>query len=137
MTDRLAPNGDLSLSRLATTRIEVSPAAPGAFTDGDPAFHRRRRDPVMAWSPPGGGRLVEGSAGEGRRARPRAPALARGVDAAAVAVAFLLRHPARILPVLGTNSLARIRRIADAGRVELSRTEWFRLYEAALGQEVP
>lgn len=60
-----------------------------------------------------------------------------GVDRSAVAVAFLLRHPATILPVLGTNSLARIARIADAQKVQLSRLEWFQLYEAASGREVP
>lgn len=59
-----------------------------------------------------------------------------GVDRAAVAVAFLLRHPAKILPVLGTNSLDRIAKIADATKVNLTRVQWFQLYEAALGREV-
>ena len=55
---------------------------------------------------------------------------------AAVAVAFLLRHPAKILPVLGTNSLERIAKISDATKVNLTRVQWFQLYEAALGREV-
>jgi predicted oxidoreductase len=63
-------------------------------------------------------------------------ATAQGVDRAAVAVAFLLRHPAKILPVMGTNNLARIATISDAQKVELDRQTWFRLYEAALGREV-
>ena len=41
-----------------------------------------------------------------------------------------------ILPVLGTNNLSRIQNISDALKVELDRQSWFRLYEAALGQEV-
>ena len=49
----------------------------------------------------------------------------------------MLRHPATILPVLGTNSLDRIKRISDALKVNLDREAWFRLYEAALGHEVP
>ena len=60
-----------------------------------------------------------------------------GVDRAAVAVAFLLAHPAGSLPVLGTNNLERIKRISDALKVNLDRESWFRLYEAALGHEVP
>jgi len=55
----------------------------------------------------------------------------------AVAVAWLLAHPARIMPVLGTNSLARIAKIADAAKVEMTRPMWFDLYTAALGNEVP
>ena len=60
-----------------------------------------------------------------------------GVDRAAVAVAFLLAHPAGILPVMGTNNLSRIKTISDALKVNLDRESWFRLYEAALGHEVP
>lgn len=120
---------------LATNQIEISLAAPAPFTNGDLAFHQRRRDPVMAWSPLGGGSLMTGDGPVA--AELDALAAEFGVDRAAVAVAFLLRHPATILPVLGTNSLARIARIADAGRVGLDRVQWFRLYQAALGQEVP
>ena len=58
-------------------------------------------------------------------------------DRAAVAVAFLLRHPAKILPVLGTNNLDRIKTISDALKVSLTREAWFTLYEATLGKEVP
>ena len=47
------------------------------------------------------------------------------------------RHPANILPVLGTNNLDRIKTISDALKVQLDRETWFLLYEAALGTEVP
>ena len=59
------------------------------------------------------------------------------VDRAAVATAFLLAHPAKISPVMGTNNLERISALADAGKVSLDRPDWFFLYEAALGGEVP
>ena len=59
-----------------------------------------------------------------------------GMEPTAVAVAFLLRHPATILPILGTNNLARIAAISDALEVKLDRQTWFELYEAALGCEV-
>lgn len=122
-------------TRLVTNQIEVSLAAIQPFTNGDLAFHQRRRDPVMAWSPLGGGSLMTGHGPVA--AELDALAAEFGVDRAAVAVAFLLRHPATILPVMGTNSLARIARIADAEKVRLDRVQWFRLYQAALGQEVP
>ncbi len=60
----------------------------------------------------------------------------QGVDRAAVAVAFLLAHPAKILPVMGTNNLSRIAAISDALNVQIDRQSWFQLYEAALGREV-
>lgn len=122
-------------TKLATNQIEMSAGAPGAFTNGDLAFHQRRRDPVMAWSPLGGGSLIRD---QGRIGQVLDMLGARhGVDRGAIAVAFLLRHPARILPVLGTNALDRIGKIAEALKVDLARAEWFQIYEAAIGQEVP
>ena len=61
----------------------------------------------------------------------------QGVDAAAVAVAWLLAHPAQIIPVMGTNSIARIKSLSDALSVTIDRQTWYGIYTAALGQEVP
>jgi predicted oxidoreductase len=66
-----------------------------------------------------------------------AVAKADGVDRAAVAVAWLLAHPARILPVMGTNNINRIKGFSDALKVDMTRERWFELYTAALGDEVP
>ncbi|SLN24265.1 Oxidoreductase YdhF [Aquimixticola soesokkakensis] len=121
-------------SRLVTNQIELSLAAIDPFTNGDLACHQRLGNPVMAWSPLGGGSLM--TQDTAITAILDELAGAQGVDRAAVAVAWLLRHPAKILPVLGTNSLSRIPTISDALKVTLDRQDWFRLYEAALGREV-
>ncbi|MEM7319712.1 MAG: aldo/keto reductase [Pseudomonadota bacterium] len=120
---------------LVTNQIEISLSEISSFTNGDLAFHQRQGQPVMAWSPLGGGALMTGDSPAGQVAD--AIASEFGVDRAAVAVAFLLAHPASILPVMGTNNLDRIARISDALKVKLDRESWYRLYEAALGQEVP
>lgn len=120
---------------LVTNQIEISLAELSPFTNGDLAFHQQHGHPVMAWSPLGGGSLMTGT-GDLTDRLDRIAAV-QGVDRAAVAVAFLLRHPAHILPVLGTNNLDRIKMISDAEKVTLDRETWFSLYEAALGKEVP
>ena len=120
---------------LVTNQIEISLGHLAPFTNGDLAFHQRHGHRLMAWSPLGGGTLMSGDSPVGPVAD--AIANAHGVDRAAVAVAFLLAHPAGILPVLGTNNLGRIRAISDALKVRLSREDWYRLYTAALGKEVP
>ena len=63
-------------------------------------------------------------------------ALQNDVDEAAVAIAWLLAHPAKILPVMGTNTIERINAFSDAFKVEMDRETWFELYTAALGREV-
>ncbi|MEM8728491.1 MAG: aldo/keto reductase [Pseudomonadota bacterium] len=122
-------------SPLVTNQIEVSLAEISPFTNGDLTFHQRIGTPVLAWSPLGGGALMTDDSATARVADEIAQA--QGVDRAAVAVAFLLAHPAGIVPVMGTNNLTRIAQISDALKVVLDRPTWFRLYEAALGAEVP
>ncbi|MGD2002302.1 MAG: aldo/keto reductase, partial [Paracoccaceae bacterium] len=63
-------------------------------------------------------------------------ALQNNVDETAVAIAWLLAHPSRILPVLGTNSLDRIKGMSAALDVKMDRQTWYEIYTAALGREV-
>ena len=120
---------------LVTNQIELSLKEISPFTNGDLAFHQQHGHAVMAWSPLGGGDLMTGS-GE-LAARLDIIAKRHEVDRAAVATAFLLAHPAKITPVMGTNNLERISALSDSQKVELDRQDWFYLYEAALGKEVP
>jgi predicted oxidoreductase len=122
-------------TRLVTNQIEVSLAAHQGFTNGDIAFLQERGVPVMAWSPLGGGGLMTG-AGALQDALD-AMAQDQGVDRAAIATAWLLAHPARIMPVMGTNTLSRIKTLSAALQVRMDRESWFQLYTAARGQEVP
>ena len=120
---------------LVTNQIELSLNHIAPFTNGDLAFHQQHGHVVMAWSPLGGGDLMTAS----NELTHRLDSIAKrsGVDRAAVATAFLLAHPAKITPVLGTNNLDRISVISAAETVQLDRQDWFSLYEAALGSEVP
>lgn len=121
---------------LVTNQIEISLLHHAPFTNGDVAYHQMHRTPMMAWSPLGGGALVQAAADQGLIQALERVAKANGVDRAAVAVAWLLAHPAQILPVMGSNNIDRIRRFSDALRVEMDRQTWFELYTAALGHEV-
>jgi predicted oxidoreductase len=120
---------------LVTNQIEISLLHHAPFTNGDIAFHQKNGQPPMAWSPLGGGALFDAE-NAGLRKALSAIGEANGVDEAAVAIAWLLAHPARILPVLGTNNLDRIKRIGDAAKVQIDRETWFDLYTHALGREV-
>jgi predicted oxidoreductase len=122
--------------KIVTNQIEISVLANQAFTNGDIAFLQEQEIRPMAWSPLAGGalfsakheKLVSVLKGYGE---------AQGADISAVAIAWLLAHPVRIMPVLGTNNLARIAQIADATKVNIDRQSWFEIYEAANGCEVP
>ncbi|SEQ29553.1 Predicted oxidoreductase [Loktanella sp. DSM 29012] len=120
---------------LATNQIELSLTARDAFVNGDLAHLQRLGKPAMAWSPLGGGSLMDGS-NAALTAEMETIAKDTGTDIAAVATAWLLAHPANIMPVMGTNTLSRIKALSDALNIALTRPQWFALYTAARGEEV-
>ncbi|MBL55405.1 MAG: oxidoreductase [SAR116 cluster bacterium] len=123
-------------NQLVTNQIEISVLANEAFTNGDIAFLQERGISPMAWSPLSGGALFAGH-NPHLTAALQEKADSYGVDIAAVAVGWLLAHPAKILPVLGTNNLDRIGHIGDALKLDIERKDWFKIYESANGVEVP
>ncbi|SHJ03613.1 Predicted oxidoreductase [Palleronia salina] len=124
-------------TKLVANQIEMSLAEIAPFTNGDLAFIQEFGAAPMAWSPLGGGELMTGKGGHTKlRTRLSEYSQREGCDMAAVAVAWLMAHPAGILPVMGTNNIKRIKTLAKAADVSLSREDWFDLYTCALGREV-
>jgi len=121
---------------IASNQIQLGLGHTAPFTNGDIADMQMRAMAPMAWSPLGGGTLMA-NAPDGLAAAMDEIAAREGVDRAAVAVAWILAHPARILPVLGTNNLERIARLSEATHVGIDRQDWFRLYQLAMGHEIP
>ncbi|MDB2634127.1 aldo/keto reductase [Porticoccaceae bacterium] len=121
---------------LVTNQIEISLSQSSAFNNGDLAFLQQHSVTPMAWSPLAGGSILQDSLsplfllmqqiGETHSVSPEA-----------VAIAWLLRHPANIVPIMGSNRLDRIRRFDDASKVDLSAEEWFGLLEQASGHPAP
>ncbi|MCT4684570.1 MAG: aldo/keto reductase, partial [Roseicyclus sp.] len=109
---------------LATNQVELSVMHHAPFTDGEVGWMQEKAVPIMAWSPLAGGRLFGEEGAAVREVLTRMGAEA-GVGPEAVAVAWLLRHPALILPVMGTNNLNRIKGLGDAVKVTLDRQAWF------------
>ena len=122
-------------NQLVTNQIELSVLAHDSFVNGDVAFHQRIGTPLMAWSPLAGGALFSGDHPDVMSALSNV-ASQNNVDETAVAIAWLLAHPCRILPVLGTNSLERIKGMSAALDVKMDRQTWYEIYTATLGREV-
>jgi predicted oxidoreductase len=123
---------------LAAHQVELSALALGPFWDG--TLDRCARDAVtpLAWSPLAGGRLATG---EGVRAELLAVldrlAAREGVDRAVVATAFALAHPTRPVAVVGSQRPDRLRALAGAGRVHLTRADAYDIVEASIGEALP
>lgn len=94
---------------------------------------------VLAWSPLGQGRL-------GNPTDDRAHAVAKALDAkaaeaevsrAAAAYSWIMAHPARPIPIVGTQTPARIAEIPDAYRPRWTRAEWYAVLQTAMGESLP
>jgi len=132
---------------LIVHQVEISLARLDAFNDGTLDQCLERKMTPMAWSPLAGG-LIGGGA---RRLMPLQqlyrpelflPALetiakARGADRTAVALAWLMKHPAKIIPIVGSNNPDRIRQAVKATELEVTREEWYELLKAARGAPLP
>ncbi|PXA84234.1 aldo/keto reductase [Caulobacter sp. D4A] len=125
---------------LASIQPEFSPLAIEPLSDGvlDQALERDLA--VLAWSPLGGGRLVgQGTDDRGRAVIEALDVIAREqlVDRAAVALAWIMAHPSRPIPIVGSQTPERIKASADALRVKLSRTQWYAILTASRGVPLP
>jgi predicted oxidoreductase len=101
----------------------------------------RNRITIQAWSPLEGGKLSGGQLGHSDEARTlRAAELVKQmseekkVSREAIVLAWLLRHPVGIQPIIGTTSPERIQATAQAFDVTLTREEWYTLYTTARGE---
>lgn len=123
-------------TKLCTNQVELSVLNYAPFIEGDVQWLQERGISPMAWSPLGGGGLF-GPEGQAVHAVLQRIANEASTDVAAVAVAWLLAHPANIIPVMGTNTLDRIKTFDQAFKVPMDRQTWFEILTAAQGYEVP
>ena len=108
--------------------------------DGTLEYCRLHDITIQAWSPFAKG-AATGSSDDPAHAELSALvnsiAEEKGVSGEAIAIAWILRHPAKIQPIIGTTKPERIAAACEADSVELSRVEWYALYTAARGEQLP
>ncbi len=124
--------------KLEANQVQISLEHTDALADGTLDTCQELGMHPMAWSPLGGGGLFRGDAGLDRlRTALWEVGQAHGGAADQVALAWLLRHPAGIRPIVGTGRLDRLAGAAGAASLKLSRQDWYKLLAAATGSEVP
>jgi predicted oxidoreductase len=125
---------------LVSLQPEFSALAIEPLSDGVLDFAMDYGMAVLAWSPLGQGRLATGdSDARTQRVVAALDALAEkhGVSRSAVAVAWVLRHPSRPVALIGSQSPERLRDLAQARSVHLSKTEWYEVLVASRGERMP
>ena len=132
---------------LLVNQVEISLSQLEPFENGTLDQCLTEKITPMAWSPLGGGHLGDGAkdvlpsqegyrTGKIRRALDK---LARefGVSRSAIALAWLLQHPAGIVPIIGTTQPERIKEVTAADAIELTREQWYSLFTTARKTDLP
>lgn len=132
---------------LAVNQVEIHLGRLECFYDGTLDQCIEMNITPLAWSPLGGGWLGAGKMIDPKDARfavktrvlevLEKTASEHGVSRTVIALAWLLKAPSKIIPIIGSNNPENIREAAKADTVELSRDEWYRLLVAARGQGLP
>ncbi|MBE6052488.1 MAG: aldo/keto reductase family oxidoreductase [Clostridium sartagoforme] len=125
---------------LVTNQIEVSPLCLDAFENGTLDLMLEKRVKPMAWSPLAGGKLFKAQDERSLRVQKvlnkiREEVAAKDIDE--VAYAWLLMHPANIMPIVGSGKIDRIKAAIRATELKLTRDQWFEIYVASRGVDIP
>jgi len=124
---------------LVTNQIEISPLYLEHFDLGTIEQCQQYKVAPMAWSPLAGGRLFHYQDERTIRVKNTLEKIREEVGAAAidhVAYAWLLAHPVKIIPVVGSSQFDRIKVAVEALDIKLSREQWFEIWINAIGRDV-
>ncbi|MEO5938848.1 MAG: aldo/keto reductase [Sphingomonas sp.] len=124
---------------LASHQPEFSPLQLDPIENGLLDLTMEHAVATLAWSPLGGGRI--GAPADERSMRVAAAldtvAAAQGVGRAAAAYSWIMAHPARPIPIVGSQKVERVAELADAFKVKWTRQAWYDVLVASRGEKLP
>lgn len=124
---------------ITINQLEVSPYTLDAIDNGIINHMYKDDVKIMSWSPMAGGKLFDLTDEKAARIMAIISPLAQkyNVTSNAIIMAWLAKHPATIMPVLGTHKIERIDDAIAGLEVTLTDQEWFDIYTASLGHDIP
>lgn len=125
---------------LVTNQVEISPYCLEHFNNGNIDLFLMEKIRPMAWSPLAGGRLLnpgDEKANRILRVLKEVSCELGGVPLDKIVYAWLLKHPASIIPVVGTGKTERINTAIDALTLDMSLEQWYKIYNSSTGTDLP
>ena len=138
-TAQIATLAQFSDTPIVSTQPELSPLRIDTIENGELDQAMAMDMAVLAWSPLGGGRIADP---QSQREQAVAAALsgvaaAHGVSRTAAAYSWIMAHPARPVPIVGSQNPARIAEAVDAYKIQWTRAAWYAVLVAARGVPLP
>ncbi|QFT28681.1 Oxidoreductase YdhF (plasmid) [Vibrio aquimaris] len=125
---------------LVTNQVEINPINFDVAHDGTLDLLQMNRIKPMAWSCLGGGSIFTGSSEQAKRVRDELEAIRCEVGAESieqVIYAWVRMLPSKPIPIIGSGKIERVKIAADSLKLELTREQWYRVWVASKGHNVP
>ena len=125
---------------LVTNQIEISPLHLTSFDDGNLDFLLEKRIKPMAWSPLAGGKLFSASNETAKRVAQTLLEIGESKGETrldTLCYAWLLAHPAKIMPIIGSGNPERVKSAVDSMQISFNEEEWIKVYVASQGHDIP
>ncbi|WP_020412882.1 aldo/keto reductase [Microbulbifer variabilis] len=125
---------------LVTNQVEINPLNFSVAHDGTLDQLQMLRIRPMAWSCLAGGRLLSGGDIQAQRVLSELELLKEEIGAKSldqVIYAWVRQLPANPLVIIGSGKIARLKAAVDSLKLELSREQWYRIWVASKGHNVP
>ena len=127
-------------AKLVTNQVEISPFCLEHFDNGNIDYFLEQRIKPMAWSPLAGGEILMPKGEKGTRIFKSLTKVADELSVDSIdkiIYCWLLKHPASIIPIVGTGKIERIKNAVEALNIDMSLEQWFKIYIASTGKEMP
>jgi predicted oxidoreductase len=125
---------------LVTNQIEISAYSLEHFENQNLDYLISKKIRPMAWSPLAGGELLTPKTKKGARLLQAVKIVAQELGVSQteqILYQWLLMHPSGIIPILGTGKIERIQTAVDSFQIKMSLEQWFQIYIASTGKELP
>lgn len=126
--------------KLVTNQVEISPYCLEHFDNGNIDFFLKEQIKPMAWSPLAGGNIFNPQNQKSQRLLKTLSEIANelnvdGIDK--IVYSWLLNHPVSVIPIVGSGKINRIQNAVAALEIEMSSDQWYEIYIASVGEELP
>ncbi len=126
-----------SKTQVDYNQIQFSATHYDAMTDGSFDYMQIHNIQPIAWNPLG--TVFRENTSQTRRLKELLANLVQkyGVGSDTILLAWILKHPARIIPIAGTVNVARIQNLHKATQLQLDKEDWFAIWTESMGERVP
>lgn len=127
-------------NKLVTNQVEISPLCLEHFNNENMDFCLEKRILPMAWSPLAGGKLFSPKTEQELCLYNCLKEIATEIDTISIdkiIYAWLLKHPAMIIPIVGSGKIKHIQNAVESLNIQLTLEQWFKIYTASTGKNVP